>query len=50
MGSKLIRCIFTSYDEASKAYHYNPETWKMIISKDVVFNENVMRVEFLQQK
>jgi hypothetical protein len=51
MGSKFIRCIFTSYNEASKAYHcYNPKTWKMIISKDVVSNEDVMKVEFLQQK
>jgi hypothetical protein len=51
MGSKFIRCIFTGYDEVSKAYHcYNSETRKMIISKDVVLNKDVMRVEFLQQK
>ncbi len=43
MGSKCIRCIYTCYNEASKAYCcYNPKTQKMIISKDVGFNEDVM--------
>jgi hypothetical protein len=51
MGSKPIRCTFTCYDETSKAYRcYNLETQKMIISKDVVFNKDVMGVEFMQQK
>jgi len=45
MGSKSIRRIYIGYDEASKAYHCNfPKTQKMIISKDVVFNEDVMGV------
>jgi hypothetical protein len=45
MGSKSIRCICIGYDEALKSYRcYNPETWKIIISRDVVFKENVMGV------
>ncbi len=51
MGSKSIRCIFTCYNETSKAYYcYNSETQKMIISKDVVFDKDVMGVELMQQK
>ncbi len=44
MGSKSIRCIYTGYDEASKAYRcYNPKTQKVIISEDV-FNKDVMGI------
>nr|CAD1817932.1 unnamed protein product [Ananas comosus var. bracteatus] len=35
------KCIFTGYSEHSKAYKlYNPITNKVIISKDVIFDEN----------
>jgi len=40
LDDKGEECIFTHYNEKSKAYKlYNPITKKTIISKDVVFNE-----------
>jgi len=34
------KCIFIGYNEESKAYKfYNPLTKKLVVSRDVVFNE-----------
>eukprot|EP00253_Pinus_taeda_P030095 PITA_30095 len=40
LGDKSEKCIFTGYNEKSKAYNlYNSVTKKTIISRDVVFKE-----------
>lgn len=40
LDEKSKKCIFVGYSETSKAYKlYNPITKKIIISKDVKFNE-----------
>lgn len=40
LDDKSEKCIFVGYSEASKAYKlYNPITKKVIISRDVIFNE-----------
>ena len=40
LDDKFEKCIFVGYSESSKAYKlYNPITKKIIISKDLKFNE-----------
>ena len=35
------KCIFIRYNEESKAYKlYNPLTDKVVVSRDVIFNED----------
>ncbi len=48
-GSKLdpwvVHAIFVDYDDASKAYKiYNPQNKKIVITKDVVFNDSTPSV------
>lgn len=41
LDSKVEKCIFIGYSTKSKAYKlYNPITLKVIVSRDVVFNED----------
>jgi hypothetical protein len=43
LDDKGERCIFMGYSPNSKAYKlYNPETKKVIISRDVTFDEGGM--------
>ena len=43
LDEKGEKCIFISYSTNSKAYkHYNPKTKKVIISRDVMFDEEGM--------
>ena len=38
---KSEKCIFIDYCDVTKCYKlYNPETWKLIVSRDVQFLEN----------
>ena len=38
---KSEKCIFIDYCDVTKRYKlYNPETWKLIVSRDVQFLEN----------
>ena len=40
LDDKFKKCIFVGYSERSKAYKlYNPITKKLVISRDVKFNE-----------
>jgi transposase InsO family protein len=41
LEAKAVKCIFVGYSSQSKAYRlYNPETKKIIISRDVIFLES----------
>ncbi|KAJ0590261.1 putative RNA-directed DNA polymerase [Helianthus annuus] len=41
LSNKTIKTIFVGYSEASKGYKlYDPQTNKIIISRDVIFDEN----------
>lgn len=41
LDSKSVKCILMGYSSESKAYKlYNPITCKVIVSRDVVFNES----------
>ena len=41
LDDKAEKCIFVGYSEETKAYKlYNPETQKVIISRDVTFDED----------
>lgn len=41
LDDKSIKCIFIGYSEEFKGYRlYNPDSEKLIISRDVIFNEN----------
>ena len=43
LDDKAEKCIFVGYSEETKAYKlYNPETQKVIISRDVTFDEDGM--------
>jgi len=43
LDAKAEKCIFLGVSEHSKAYRlYNPVTQKVIISRDVVFDESKM--------
>ena len=40
LDDKSVKCIFIGYCEESKGYRlYNPETKKLMISRDVLFDE-----------
>ena len=41
LDKKSERCIFTGYSEQHKAYKlYNPATKKVVVRRDVKFNED----------
>ncbi|BFG30032.1 hypothetical protein CerSpe_163060 [Prunus speciosa] len=41
LDNKIVKCVMLGVSEESKAYKlYNPNTQKIIISKDVVFSED----------
>ena len=41
LDEKSIKCIFVGYSDETKGYRlYNPENKELIISRDVIFNEN----------
>lgn len=41
IDDKSIKCIFVGYSDETKGYRlYNPTTKCLIISRDVIFNEN----------
>ena len=41
LDEKSVKCIFVSYSSESKAYKlHNPITGTIIVSRNVVFNEN----------
>jgi hypothetical protein len=41
LEAKSMKCIFVGYDLQSKAYHmYDPSKQKIILTLDVVFDEN----------
>ncbi len=43
LQAKSTRCIFVGYDEHLKAFRCdNPKTKKIMVSKDVMFDEDVM--------
>src|SRR5262249_37062080 len=47
LDEKFEKCIFIGYSLQSKAYHlYNPINGKMIISRDVMFNEANLKWSF----
>jgi transposase InsO family protein len=46
LDSKAIKCIFIGYDEQKKGYRlFNPETKKVIVSRDVTFDEQSFTVD-----
>ena len=53
MDNKAEKCIFIGYKDGVKCYkHWNPETKKIVYSRDVVFREvkDVAEQEFLPRK
>jgi hypothetical protein len=43
LQAKSTRCIFVGYDKHSKAFRCdNPKSKKIMVSKDVMFDEDVM--------
>ncbi len=45
MQPKSFRCMFVGYNERSKGYcYFNPLTKRVIVSKDVVFDEHSIRL------
>jgi hypothetical protein len=47
MEPRFTKNLFVGYDNMSQAYHvYNPHTCQIVISKDVVCNEEVMQQWF----
>ncbi len=50
MEPRPTKSLFVGYDNMSKAYRvYNPHTCQIVISKDVVFNEEVMQTMVLKE-
>jgi hypothetical protein len=40
--------IFVGYNDVSKAYQvYNPQIWKIVVTKDVIFNESLVGFNML---
>jgi len=52
MEPRSTKGLFVGYDDCmSKTYHvYNPRTCWIVISKDVMFNEEIMREVALKEK
>jgi len=41
LDDKSVKCVLLGINKESKAYHlYDPISWKIIVSRDVVFDEN----------
>ncbi len=40
---KAKQRIFVGYNDVSKPYRvYNPQIWKVVVTKDVIFNESLV--------
>jgi hypothetical protein len=51
LGSKFAKCIFVGYNDILKAYCcYNLEIRKMVVSNNIIFNDNIMGIKFLHQE
>lgn len=47
LAPRAVKCIFIGYSSESKSYRlWNLESKKVLLSRDVTFNENAMRNEF----
>ena len=50
LDSKTQRCLFVGYDSETKAYRlYDPRRRRVILSRDVVFDEEKVGFQFLDQ-
>jgi hypothetical protein len=49
LGLRAEQKIFVDYDDVSKAYQiYNPQIQKIVVTKDIIFNESFVGFRMLR--